>query len=694
MKNSEVRILITITALASCLSAGLHARESRKGPSAWWTFDGVREGRVSDKASSARDELSGNYRLVRGVVGEALKFDGYTTVVRRKAASAPRTQDALTLEAWVAVAAYPWNFCPVLVQEKEGRGFALEIGPGGEVAFRMAAGGKKRECLAAGKIPGRSWVHLAGVYKKGEGLELFVDGQPSGKAAFAEPAEPAPEADLLIGSIPQKRKAAAIHRESGTLPSWYSLDAILDEVKVYDRGLSADEVRQEFQAVKSIPAAEIPARILPSGPPGHGRFGAIYTLLSYYWEWDDLWRVADEPDVVVEFERSPVRFVFWRGTRYSPAWVTENNLWMADQSVEAWNDQEGCFEHMQDPRCQYSHVRVLESTEARVVVHWRYAPVSAHNHLWNVDSRTGWALWIDEYYYIYPDRTAVRKVSWEKGSLGEPHQFQESIPLTSPGQVQGDVIHPDYVTVANLAGERQVFSYIVNPPKKNSKRIPANPNIQMHNLKAVNKPFIVFEPGSRMDYLKDMNIENLSRPGSCVHWPEGLIPCDGRTGLASDRATSFLGFPITDPVIHEGSESRSWVNSLYGMTDRPFDSILPLARSWSRAPGLKVVSGGVSSQGYDLSQRAYLLKCTEPGRPERAELEITASAACPIDNFCLVITEWGETDASVSLDGKALTRNDGLRLGRVPTLTGTDLVVWIENKSAQPLRVVLTPAGV
>ena len=146
--------------------------------------------------------------------------------------------------------------------------------------------------------------------------------------------------------------------------------------------------------------------------------------------------------------------------------MTENNLWMADQSVEAWNDKEGCFEHMQDPRCLYSHVRIIENTEARVVVHWRYAPVSADDHLWNVDPRTGWGLWIDEYYYIYPDRTAVRCVTWQKGTLGEPHQFQESIPLTSPGQLQGDVINPDYVTVANLAGDRQVFSYVRNPPQE------------------------------------------------------------------------------------------------------------------------------------------------------------------------------------------------------------------------------------
>jgi hypothetical protein len=686
--------LLAVLTTASTAQLLLAGAPPGPRPAAWWTFDDVRDNCVADLSGSVRDLLSGNFRLVRGVRGQAVKFDGYTTFVRRESRSAPRAENGLTVEAWVALAAFPWNFCPVVVQTNDkSEGFALEIGPRGEVAWRISTGSDRHECLASGNIPVRSWVHLAGIYRKGEGLTLFVNGREAGRTAFTEAASFATASDLLIGTVPEVRKPAAIHREYGTLPSWFSLDAILDDVKVFTQAFSADEVRQEFESAGTPGPPDIPARVLPGGSAVPGHFGAVSTKLSYYWEWDDLWRVADDPDVVVYFDGSPVKMIFWRGTRFSPAWVTENNLWMADQSVEAWDDKEGCFEHMQDPHCLYSHVRIIENTEARIVVHWRYAPVSAHNHLWNVDPRTGWALWVDEYYYIYPDRTAVRHVTWQKGTLGEPHQFQESVPLTSPGQLQGDVVNPDYVTVANLAGDRQVFAYVSNPPKKTTKRIPVEPTIQMHNLRAANKPFIIFEPGSRMDYLRDMNIENLAKPGSCVHWPEGQVPCDGRTGLTADRATSFLGFPITDPVIHQGTGSRSWVNSLYGMTDRPFDEVLPLARSWSKAPAIKVVSGGVLSEGYDMSQRAYVLKATSSWKPVPVELEISASADSPIDNFCLVVKDWAGTGAFVSLDRRSLTRADGLRMGRRFTLSGIDLVVWIENKSAQSIRVVLTPVG-
>ena len=83
--------------------------------------------------------------------------------------------------------------------------------------------------------------------------------------------------------------------------------------------------------------------------------------------------VADHPDVVVQFDDSPVRVVFWRGLRYSPAWVTENGLWLADQSGESGNE-EGCIEHMLDPHCRFSHVRIIESSPAN---HSKMAVTSA-----------------------------------------------------------------------------------------------------------------------------------------------------------------------------------------------------------------------------------------------------------------------------------------------------------------------------
>jgi hypothetical protein len=654
---------------------------------AHWTFDGKTTETVLEKVSGSADPISGNFRTAAGVVGEAVKFDGYTTLVTREADNTPSLDSGFTLEAWVALAAFPWSWCPVVSHTQESAGYALEIGPAGEVAVKVFSGSAWRMCISGIKLPVKTWAHVAGVFDPDSGLTVFIDGQEQGRLEFQGRMLPARGTDLVLGSVPKPEKPAFIHRPFGTLPGWYSLDAILDEVKIHNQALSEEMLNHAYSAQRPTAPPDIPPRILPSGPSGPGRFGAYYTQLEYHWEWDDMWRIDEHPDIVVQFDDSAVRVVFWRGTRYSPAWVTENNLWMADQSVEAWNNEEGCFEHMQDRHCRYSHVRIIENTPARVVVHWRYAPVSAHDNHWRVDPRTGWGCWVDEYYYIYPDRTGIRNYNWEKGSLGRPRQFQETIPFTGTGQTQGDVVHEEYVTIANLRGEKQTFSYIKDPPRKTDKFIPADPMIQMHNLKSRNKPFIIFEPGGSMHYLKDMNIESLARSGSCSHWPVGQMCCDGRTQRTTDRAASFLGFPITDPVIHEKG-GRCWISSLYGLNEESFDRLLPLAKSWIHAPELRETAGSVESLGYDFSQRAYKLRNADLEQPW-AELICDAAPDSPFRNACLMIKNWGDSTPRVQIDGRLTRAGESVKMGHIPTLEGTDLLLWIAKESDAPFNVSL-----
>ena len=199
---------------------------------------------------------------------------------------------------------------------------------------------------------------------------------------------------------------------------------------------------------------------------------------------------------------------------------------------------------MEDPRCLYSNVRILESTEARAVVHWRYAPVSSRNHLWRVEETAGWGLWVDEYYYFYPDRTCVRKVVWSADALGagSPSQIQETIPLCEPGQNAEDILNPDAVTLLNLKGESRTYSWPgeLDSPAKSRNLQPANPNIQVVNLKSKLKPFIVFEPGCRMTVYVGRVRKAVADFSAYNHFPVSLLPSDGRFAVAPDRVSSFL----------------------------------------------------------------------------------------------------------------------------------------------------------
>ncbi|NQT88637.1 LamG domain-containing protein, partial [bacterium] len=621
------------------------------------------------------------FKQVPGVCGSALKLDGFTTAIVRAAAGAPELASGFTIEAWVALASYPWNTCPIVSQRSdEAAGYALSVGPRGELILALAVDGEWQTCASDDfAIPLRQWVHATGVYDPSAGLTIYLNGREAGALAVVGAMTPASDVDLRIGMGHAPCKPSHIHRDFGTRPSWFSLDGILDEVKIHARSLTASEVEDAFASQEPGPP-DLPPRRMPSGPEGTGRFGATTCTLKYYEGWDAQWPVGPDADVVVRFDESPVRVVFWRGTRYSPAWVSENGLWMADQSVEAWNDEEGCFEHMQDRHCRYSHVRIIENSDARVVVHWRYAPVSARNNLWNVDTRTGWACWIDEYYTFYPDAMGVRKVTWDAGKVGHPRQFQESIPLCHPGQLQGDVIEADYATVANLRGETGTVSFVEAPEKRDD--FPADLVIQMHNFKARNRPFILFEPGNEMGYLMDKKLSALAGPGSCCHWPVGQAICDGRTSQVADRATSFLGFPISKPPIHEGG-GRMWVQTLYGMTDRPIDHLVHVAKSWTQAPEL--TGEGFASEGYDAGQRAYRLKA------DGGDLEMTlhGSAESPVYHPAFVIEGWGDVGATLTVDGTAVPQGPDFRVGHRHRLDGSDLVVWAKLEATAPVRLIL-----
>jgi hypothetical protein len=335
----------------------------------------------------------------------------------------------------------------------------------------------------------------------------------------------------------------------------------------------------------------------------------------------------------------------------------------------------------------------LESTEARIVVHWRYAPVSSRGHFWKVDEKSGWGLWVDEYYYFYPDLTAVRKVVWPTEFLGpeSPSEIQETIPFCQPGQNAEDILNPDALTLLNLKGESQVYSWPgeMNDPGLARKLRPENPSIQVVNLKSKAKPFILFEPGCRMRVYVGRVRAGVSDFPAYNHFPVSLLPSDGRYAVAPDRVTSF-SISYTDPPRHKGPEDTTWASWVYGVTEGPTGALVTLGRSWARPPALLAVQGtGLRSEGYDLSQRAYLLACLQPGRPAAALFELQAGEDTPVANIVLYVKGWGDGGAAVTVDGQPVERGRGLKLGHVRTIDGTDLVAWIEKSSTRPVRVVL-----
>jgi hypothetical protein len=61
----------------------------------------------------------------------------------------------------------------------------------------------------------------------------------------------------------------------------------------------------------------------------------------------------------------------------------------------------------------------------------------------------------------------------------------------------------------------------------------------------------------------------------------------------------------------------------------------------------------------------------------------------PFCNACLVIKNWGDSTPRVRIDDTLLQEGEACRMGHIPTLEGTDLLIWISKRSETPVKVSL-----
>jgi len=408
----------------------------------------------------SRAALGGAFTYVPGVSGEAVRFDGNTT---RMTVKAPEEQggNGFTVEAWVALDAYPWNRVPIVDRELDRQeGYFFGIDAFGHLTLEASFNGVWQSLVSQQVVPLKRWAHLAGTYgPDGDGagkMRLFLNGAPAGEMQVHGVFTPA-RTDILIGRVRQATLPFPEAVVKPQYPVWYSLDGILDEVAIEKRALTPEEIAAYYGSVRAPQGDVLPWPVMPSGPKGPGRFGAVYATLRYQDTWDRLRRTGADSDVVVRFDESPIRLVFWQGTNYIPAWVTENDKWYTDEFVETWGN-DACApgwdcEPMSDKQSRYSRVSILESNDARAVVHWRYADTEVEQYAGAFpDPDTGWFHWIDEYWTVYPDGVAIRKQVLDEGDATLPHEWQETIVLHQPGMSPEDDIHWDALTIGNMQG--------------------------------------------------------------------------------------------------------------------------------------------------------------------------------------------------------------------------------------------------
>lgn len=208
--------------IAAGAAAG--ARDEVKGGGAW-SLDENTGTKAADSGPNHKDlTLSEGTSWAPGARGSALRFNGEGQYAQTDGPVVDTTGD-YTVSAWASLDALPGNYATVVSQDgrRQENPFYLQYGQG---AFAFSTPGAHRARLEMTPELGR-WYHVVGV-RSGDEIKLYVDGKLAATAA-------AGTADVSTGALSVGRAKWS----GGNTDFW---NGSVDQVAVYDRALSADEV--------------------------------------------------------------------------------------------------------------------------------------------------------------------------------------------------------------------------------------------------------------------------------------------------------------------------------------------------------------------------------------------------------------------------------------------------------------------
>src|ERR1035437_3624818 len=172
--------LISALAVTMVLIAPV-GRAAAQGPvpALSWHLDESSGYVAAEQMRHADGKLSGIYAHVSGLAGGALRLDGESSGVLVRGATVPALGSAFTVEAWIAIDAYPWNWAPIFDQrQQEKTGFFFGIDSFGHLGLQAEIDGSWQVLTAGKQLPLKKWVHVAATFSEATGMALYVNGKP------------------------------------------------------------------------------------------------------------------------------------------------------------------------------------------------------------------------------------------------------------------------------------------------------------------------------------------------------------------------------------------------------------------------------------------------------------------------------------------------------------------------------------
>ena len=240
----DVRIYDRVLSAEEIAELAVPEEQSGGGLLVHYTFDRDEGDIVTDDSGNGRTaKVNGATWVADGARGGAYRFDSKTQTITATDAGLPSGDAPRTMAAWLkldvsysnGVVEFLSYGTPGFNLNQSGLGFDWRLG---RDCVQFSPGGT---CfLSDRKLPAPGmWVHVAYTYEGNGEHHLFVDGQPAdGMSELWGPVDTRLSGLLLMGG----------HPEAPAMDGGY-----LDDVRIYDRVLSAEEIAELASAPVDYP---------------------------------------------------------------------------------------------------------------------------------------------------------------------------------------------------------------------------------------------------------------------------------------------------------------------------------------------------------------------------------------------------------------------------------------------------------
>lgn len=243
----------------------------------------VRGGQIVESVSGNRFAVQGHFapENVPGAVGQALRFDGYTSFIDARINNIfPAGTKNMTVSIWTAIESYPIVKIDENTSEKTAivscideaakTGFGFFIGFDGKYSFKTFIGGWPVEVVVSEPMPTYEWNNLVAVIDSGSRtLKLYNNGREVGSTRC--------NGDVSVKAAQFKMGHGDLENFSGPF-LLTSFNGLIDDIKIWDTAISLSEIQSwtpENPANLDIPASRFADDILR--PRFHGMPAAAWT---------------------------------------------------------------------------------------------------------------------------------------------------------------------------------------------------------------------------------------------------------------------------------------------------------------------------------------------------------------------------------------------------------------------------------